>query len=283
MDPREQSRVKTRQLLLCLLSALLVTANVPASVPALPIGAKAEWAVSGPEEIVLYLAFDPEHVQDRLPSHLRFITVEELAAGGIAWAREFLVRHPAKGSWGVSFLELVRTRTFTIAGRAPAWPSNAAVALWFARVGPSRSSPDLGPGQPLLALEFWMPDRAYVKYMKTSGYYSSYGEARLSRTRGGHWTGTLAIDGLAVEAECSPGGPVTGGPSSAGMQVIFPPATSTVTGLVRLAFAGHREQACGGVQSWTIRGPHPLAGAVVLGPPTFQFGYRLRGGAYPAL
>jgi hypothetical protein len=54
-----------------------------------------------------------------------------------------------------------------------------------------------------------------------------------------------------------------------------------VTGIVRVAFAGHREQACEGDSSWTILGTHPLAGAVVLGPSSFQSGYDLVGGAYP--
>jgi SAM-dependent methyltransferase len=35
-------------------------------------------------------------------------------------------------------------------------------ALWPARVAPSDSAADLGPGVPLLALEFWMPDSLFV-------------------------------------------------------------------------------------------------------------------------
>lgn len=269
-----------RALFFALLSSLLLAVDISTSVPALPDGARAEWLVAGPEELVLYLAFDPATVQRRLPSHLRFITVAELASGGVAWAREFLVQHPTKGPWGVSFLEVVRTRTFTIDGRAPVWPAHGAFALWFARVAPSDSSTDLGPGRPLLALDFWVPDRAYVRYMSRKGYYASYGAGRLTLSARGQWSGTLAVDGLTITAECSPAGPITGGPNSAGMQVIFPPASSPVTDLVRIAFAGHREQACEAAPSWTFRGSHPLASAVALGSPTFQFGYHLRGGVY---
>lgn len=270
-----------RLLFIALLSSTLLATDVSSGVPTLPGGARAEWLVEGPEELVLYLAFDPATVQGRLPSHLRFITIGELASGGVAWAKEFLGQHPTKGPWGVSFLEFVRARTFTIDGRAPAWPAHGAFALWFARVAPSDPSTDLGPGRPLLVLDFWLPDHAYVRYMSGKGYYASYGAGRLTPSARGRWTAALAVDGLMITAECTPAGPVTGGPNSAGMQAIFPPASSAVTGLVRIAFAGHREQACEVAPSWTFRGSHPLASAVALGAPTFQFGYDLRGGVYP--
>ena len=268
-------------LFLALLSPALLAMDLSTSVQALPAGAQTEWIVAGPEELVLYLAFDPATVQERLPSHLRFTTIAELATGGVVWARDFLGQHPTKRLWGVSFLELVRARTFTIDGRAPSWPADGAFALWFARVAPSDPSTDLGPGRPLLALDFWLPDHAYVSYMSRKGYYASYGAGRLSPGPRGQWSGSLVVDGLTISAECTPAGPVTGGPGSAGMQTIFPPASSTVTDLIRIAFAGHREQACETAPSWIFRGSHPLASAVALGSPTFQFGYHLRGGTYP--
>jgi hypothetical protein len=107
------------------------------------------------------------------------------------------------------------------------------------------------------------------------------GRHRLSPSPRGQWSGSLTVDGLTISAECTPAGPVTGGPGSAGMQTIFPPASSTVTDLIRIAFAGHREQACETAPCWIFRGSHPLASAVALGSPTFQFGYHLRGGTYP--
>lgn len=270
-----------RFLFIALLSSSLLATDVSASVPTLPGGARTEWLVAGPEELVLYLAFDPSTVQGRLPARLRFITIAELASGGVAWAKEFLGQHPTKGPWGVSFLEFVRARTFTIDGRAPAWPAHGAAALWFARVAPSDPSTDLGPGRPLLVLDFWLPDHAYVRYMGRKGYHASYGAGRLTPGARGRWSAALAVDGLTITAECTPAGPVTGGPDSTGMQAIFPPASSAATHLVRIAFAGHREQACEAAPSWTFRGSHPLASAVPLGAPSFQFGYNLRGGVYP--
>lgn len=270
-----------RFLVVALLTSPLLAVNLSAGVPALPDGAKTEWLVAGPEELVLYLAFDAATVQTRLPSHLRFITIGELASDGVAWAKDFLGQHPTKASWGVSFLEFVRARTFEIDGRAPAWPAQGALVLWFARVAPSDPAADLGPGRPLLALDFWLPDRAYVSYMSRKGYYASYGAGRLSPNAEGQWSGSLAVDGLTISSKCTPVGPVSGGPGSAGMQTIFPPASSAVADLVRIAFAGHREQACETASTWTFRGSHPLTSAVALEAPTFQFGYDLRGGTYP--
>ena len=227
-----------RFLFFALLSSSLLAADLPTSVPALPDGARTEWLVAGPEELVLYLAFDPATVQRRLPSHLRFITIAELASGGVDWAKDFLGQHPTRARWGVSFLEFVRARTFSIDGRAPVWPAHGALALWFARVAPSDPAADLGPGRPLLALDFWLPDRAYVSYMSGKGYYASYGAVRLSPSARGQWSGSLAVDDLSISAECTPVGPVTGGPGSAAMQTLFPPASSAGADLVRIAFAG---------------------------------------------
>lgn len=181
-----------------LVCSALFARDTPAQPPALPDGAQSHWVVGQPHEIVAYLVFDPATVRDRLPETLRFITVKELATGNVRWATDHLAEHPAQADWGISFLEIVRTGTFTIDG-----------------------------------------------------------------------------------AECKPIGPVTGGGQAAGMQAFYPPRSSTVKGAVRVAFAGHREQECGDDSSWTLRGTHPLARGVVLRPSTYQFGYNLKGGAYP--
>jgi hypothetical protein len=258
----------------------LVGNEARAQVPALPDGADTHWVVNQPDEIVGYVLFDPATVEHRLPSTLRFITVGELAAGGVRWAVDYLAEDPMRGHWGISFLEIVRMGTFTIDARAPDWPERGAAALWFARVAPSDPTTNLGPGLPLLALEFWMPDSLYVAEMRARGHYATYGDVKLHQDPDGKWWGSVDIDGLSVAAECTPTGPITGGAGSSGMQALFPPRSSTVTSIVRVAFAGHRKQSCKEDSSWRLQGTHPLAGGVVPGPSTIQFGYDMIGGAY---
>ncbi len=264
----------------CSFFALLANATL-GQVPDLPGGTRTRWVVESPEEIVAYLVFDPATVRDRLPPRLRFTTLDELAAGGVRWAREYLANHPANADWGISFLEIVRAQTFTIDGRGPEWPNDGAAALWLARVAPSDSTVDLGPGRPFLTLDFWIPDRKYVAYMRDKGYHATYGDVRLRRGPEGGWLGSVDVDGLRVAAACRPTGPTAGGAGSAGMQVIFPPASSPVTDVVRVAFAGHRERSCDVGSSWTLHGTHPLVRGVIPGPATFQFGYHLIGATYP--
>ena len=259
----------------------LLSSELPAQVPPLPDGALTHWVVDQPEEIITYLTFDPASVERRVPPTLRFITVKELAVGGVPWATEYLTEHPSHGQWGISLFEIVRMRTFEIDGHSPDWPEHGAAALWCARVTASDPAIDLGPGQALLALEFWMPDSGYAAYMREKGHYAEYGDVRLREDPKGKWWGAVTIDGLTVLAECMPSGPITGGAGSAGMQAIFPPLSSIVTDVVRVAFAGHREQECAEDSSWRFHGSHPLASAVVVGSSLFEYGYDLIGGAYP--
>lgn len=260
--------------------AILAATEATAQIPSLPSGAQTHWVVAQPEEIVIYLAFDPTGFTSVLSKSLRFITINELSTNGVSWATDYLTTHPAHGHWGVSFLEIVRMGTFTIDGRSPKWPKDGAAALWFARVAPSDSLADLGPGNPFQVLEFWLPDHTYVKYMKHKGYYATYGKVKLSRKADGKWRGLIEAKGLFVIAECIPIGPVTGGVGSAGMQVFFPPTSSGIQKLIRVAFAGHQIQECRSDSFWRIRGTHPLTTGRLLPPTCFEFGYDLVGGTY---
>jgi hypothetical protein len=261
-------------------TATRTSSRTTARMPALPAGAQTRWVVKGPEEIVAYAAFDPATVAERLPADLRFVTVGELAAGGARWAADHLAEHPAQGGWGISFVEIVRAGTFSIDGRSPRWPKHGAAALWFARVAPADSSTDLGFGRPLLVLDLWLPDSAYVTFMRSRGHHATYGDVSLARTPGGRWRGSIDVPGLHVDADCLPVGPVAGGALSAGSQALFPPRTSGLDRVVRIAFAGHRERECGRDAEWTLRGSHPLACSVVLQPTLYEYGYEMVGGAY---
>lgn len=248
-------------------------------VPALPEGAGTSWVVSDTEEIVSWRAFDPSMVSERLPSGVRFLTLAELSATGSTWAQEHVSSHPTQHDWGVSFLEILHAGEFVLDGRSPQWPDGGAMALWFARVAPTGDT-ELGQGVPFLELEFWVPDPGYVAYMNERGHYASYGDVRLATADSGERRGAVSVEGLTLRAGCSPQGPTTGGPGSAGVQVLIPPAISPANDIVRIAFAGHRERACADDTAWVIEGGHPLASTVAIGPPTLQFGYRLVGGLY---
>ena len=254
--------------------------EAPVQTLAIPVGAQTRWVVGQPYEIVAYVTFDPATVECRLPQTLRFINVKELAATGVPWAMDYLAEHPAHGHWGVSFLEIVRTGIFTIDGHAPNWPEQGAVALSVRWVAPSAPMTDLGPGQPFLVLEFWMPDRAYVAYMRAKGHYATYGDVKLFQDSDGNWRGRVDVAELSIVAKCVPTGAVKGGVRSGGMQAFFPPRSSKMDGVVRVAFKGHRVQDCERESSWNLQGKHPLARGVVLRPSTFQFGYDLIGGVY---
>ena len=268
-------------LVLSLSCPAMLAGDTPVQVPQLPAGAQTRWVVAEPEEIVAYLVFDPATVEHLIPPKLRFITLDELAAGGVVWAKEHLIKYPERARWGISFFEIVRMRTFMIDGRAPDWPTHGAAALWLARVAPSDPAVDLGPGRPFLTLGFWIPDREYAAYMVKKGYYANYGEVRLRQGAKGAWIASVKANGLDLAAECRPSGPVTGVAQSAGMQAFFPPRTSSTKDIVRVAFAGHREQVCEKGSIWNFRGTHPLVHAEVLEPASFQFGYRMNGGTYP--
>jgi hypothetical protein len=61
----------------------------------------------------------------------------------------------------------------------------------------------------------------------------------------------------------------------------FPPLSSPVKSVVRVAFAGHRERECGNGSTLNLHGTHPLTGGFALEPMVFEYGYILRGGTYP--
>lgn len=272
--------MKRNWLMALIVCSFLSRVIAPAQIPVLPEGAQTKWVVAGPEEIVSYLIFDLSTVKDRLPEYLRFITIGELATGNVSWAMEHLEKFPAHANWGISFIEIVRMKTFAIDGRSPKWPEHGSAALWFARVAPSDPAKDLGPGKPFLALDLWLPDRDYVAYMRGKGHYAGYGNVKLSRDANGDWLGSIEAKGLSVAAMCSPAGEIDRS-GSAGMQMIFPPANSGISGFVRIAFAGHQIQSCAAGASWKFKGVHPLTKGMILGSTDFQFGYELRGGAYP--
>ena len=246
-----------------------------------PAGVQTRWVIENPEEIVQYITFDPSTVESKLPDALRYITINELALDNVGWAINYLDDYPSNGSWGVSFLEIVRMETFMIDDKLPDWPRHGAAALWCARIAPSDPSTSLGFGRPLLVMEFWMPDNAYISYMKDKGHYASYGDVSLYQDQEKKWRGSIQAKNIKVIMSCNPSGQVFGGANSSGAQSLFPPLSSPVNHLVKVVFSGHREQECDSTSSWSFQGTHPLAKGILVGTSRYEYGYSLIGGAYP--
>lgn len=210
-------------LLTLICSTTVVTVKSFSQVSSLPDGAHTHWIVDQPEEIVSWVLFNPSTVENRLPSTLRFITVEEIASTGAGWAADYLSKNPNKKTWGISFLEIIKTGTFTIDGIAPEWPEKGAAALWFARVTPANPQDDPRPGGSYLALNFWIPDSLFAMTMRKKGHYATFGNATLYQDENGRWQGVIDTDGLKVVGNCLPTEPIYGGAQSIGIQTISPP------------------------------------------------------------
>jgi hypothetical protein len=251
----------------------------PAEVPPLPEGNLTTWIVDDPVEVVGYLLLDPATVAGQVPSDLRLVTVEELAAAGIGWAVGHLVESPEHAAWGISFVEIVRAGRFEIDGRSPRWGEDGAAALWFARVAPRDPTVDLGPGRALLALGLWLPDQGFVDLMVRKGYVAAPGQVRLSGTGGDRLIGSVRTGDLRIRCTCQPSKEQTtlGG---GGYQTILPAADAGASSIVIVAFAGHVIRDCLDHPAWSIEGRHPLASAFVMQPSTLQTGYHLVGGTY---
>jgi hypothetical protein len=251
-----------------------------AKIPQLPNGGQTHWRIENAEEIVAYATFDPQQVKHQLPPNFRFLKVGELAEKGTSWAKSYLIERPQHEDWGISFIEIIRMDRFAIDGISPNWSPNGAAALWFARITSLESDQEQDSERTYLMLNFWVPDHEYVQYMKEKGYYSTYGDVSLYRNADGKWHGELDTDTVKIEAECYPEGRIRGGPQSAGTQVLVPPESSNLTGIIHIAFAGHRIQDCTKKSTWIIEGEHPLSDTVIVEPSTFQYGYNLHGSVY---
>ena len=236
-----------------------------------------EWVVKDPQELVVYRSFDTRTVADRCPAYLAYVTVGELAGEGHAWAREELKAHPGHRTWGISFLELVRSRVFQIRGRSLDWPPHGALLLWSARVRPREPEGKDGGGSSYLLLEFRVPDQAYAAYMSRLGYPACFGRSRLWRDGDGVWRGQAELEDLRLTCSGFPRGEVQG-PLGLGCQVLWGPQKAPHRAkAVRVFFRGHRIQDCSR-STWAFQGEHPLVRSQSLGSTTLQWGYELEGG-----
>ena len=223
--------------------------------PPLPDGGRTRWIVDKVHEVVCYATFDPQQIRPALPAKFRFVTVSEVAKGGASWARDYLKEHASHSQWGISFLEIVQAKEFSIDGKKPHFPQNGAVALWCARIAPVGEQSVYA--RPFLLLNMWIPDAEYAIYMRQRGHYATFGDVRLTSCPDGSWLGSVQTADLHISMECKPQGPISGGDHAAGTQTLIPPATASMPHFVQVVFAEHREQECLDA-NWRITGPHPL-------------------------
>ena len=245
-----------------------------AQIPSLPDSLLTNWKVSGPEEVVTYLIFDPNTVAERLPSNLRFITIGELSKKQIPWAVQYISQNPSHEKWGIAFIEVVKMETFEIDSLEPNWPEHGAAALWFARIEDRSASNVVDSYKSYLALDFWIPDSMFVNYMNKRGHFANFADVKLAKNSDGLWVGSINTDDLKMICECSIS-ENTKTYSSGGKQVIYPPRHSGITKILRIAFAGHKIESCNESSFWKFSGSHPLTKAIILGPTTYQSNYEL--------
>ncbi len=250
----------------------------------LPTGGTTSWEIRGPEEFVTFVLFDPKVPGVSLPAGLRFISARDAQMPEI---EEHLKQHPDHAEWAFSFIEITRQKAFLLDGRAPAMPKNGGVGLWFAPVDPSQLAeeipkaafdsiiaPSLGS---VIGLGIWIPDRKYVDYMRARGHHAEYGMVTLMEDSTGAFHGEIRLDNLRVTGSATPQGDIREDPAS-GTQVLFAPGDSVVHAVV-VAGANARNRACDA--TWTMKGNHPLARGVFVGP-TYMTTYEapLKGSAY---
>lgn len=254
----------------------------------LPPGGEMTWTIADPEEFVTFVLFDPNSKDIELPAGLQFMPASEVGMPEIV---EYLKTHPDHSSWAFSFIEITREKAFVIDGKSPKLPQDGGIGLWFAPVDASGVraevdstafdrliAPSLGA---VLGLAIWVPDSAYVSYMRARGMHAEYGMVSLSKDSTGTWRGQINSSNFRVSSTATPQGEARVD-SASGTQVLFTPGKSVDAAFVLAgSTAFHRE--CKAV--WTKTGDHPIARGAILGPtymttyanPLKGSRYRLRG------
>lgn len=272
-------KILNKIVLMVFLFYCLSVFSVYAQSSSFPDSSLTKWVIEVPEEVVSYLIFDPATVQDRIPSFLRFITIEELAFSNVSWAKDHLKTNPEHSDWGIGFIEIIRMDKFEIDGRSPVLPEHGAAAVWFARVDYKDSENNKIEGKPFLALDFWLPDSSYVTYMRNKGHYATYGNVTLFEDLNKNWQGSIDLEDLKISCRCRPEENISEIGSNA-VQLIFPPAHSGITNFVVISVSGHKIKICEEGATWSFKGKHPLVKSIILGSTSFQYGYNLIGGSY---
>lgn len=179
---------------------LLATCGVfvTAAAQELPTGGTISWTIDNPEEFVTFVLFDPNSKDIALPTGLQFVPASAIEMPEIV---EHVTAHPDHANWAFSFIEITREKAFVIDGKSPNLPKDGGIGLWFAPVDPlgvrdevdsaafdRLVAPSLGA---VLGLAIWLPDSAYVDYMRARGMHAEFGMVTLSKDTTGTFHGEI--------------------------------------------------------------------------------------------
>jgi hypothetical protein len=277
---RKDSLPNRRRLLL---AALAIGACSASLAQPLPPGGTTKWEIRELEAIVTFLIFDPKDPAIALPAGLRFASAREV---NFPELEEHLTHHPEHSDWAFSFVEFVRPETFLLDGRAPTLGENAGIGVWFAPVDHSKLAAEISRDRyhaviapspdAVLVLGLWIPDRAYVEYMRARGHHAEYGAVTLMEDNQRALHGELHVNELIVKASATPHGAPRAEPDPF-TQVFFEPGKS-VERVVIIGGANVRERDC--TATWSKQGNHPLSRGVFVGPTLLNSEGPITGSAY---
>lgn len=269
----------------CLLFAVFAMISMISGVVAqpLPPGGTTTWEIEELEAIVTFLIFDPEDPAIALPSGLRFVSAHEVEFPEL---EEHLKHHPEHSDWAFSFVEFVRPKTFLLDGKAPTFPENGGVGVWFAPVDHSGLAAEISKlgyeaviapsPDAVLVLGLWVPDPGFVNYMRARGHHAEYGMVTISKDGHGAFHGEIRLDELNIKASATPHGEATHEPDPF-TQVFFEPGEQ-VERVVVIGGANARERDC--TAEWSKEGDHPLSRGVFVGPTFLNVEGPIVGSAY---
>ena len=261
----------------------MISATSVAMAQQLPPGGTTTWEIQELEAIVTFLIFDPKDPAVALPTGLRFASAREVEFPEL---EEHLKHHPEHSDWAFSFVEFVRPKTFLLDGKAPTFPENGGIGVWFAPVDHSKLAAEISKDgyeaviapspDAVLVLGMWVPDREYVAYMRARGHHAEYGMVTLEKDGQGTFQGEIQLSELNVKASATPQGEVRDEPAPF-TQVFFEPG-KTVEKVVVIGGANSRERDC--IAAWSKHGDHPLSRGVFVGPTFLNVEGPITGSAY---